>query len=77
MLFLTTRSEPKLYWLGAFTFPTGFLTAVLQKTSRKNNVSIDGLSWEYAVLQLEDENHVASGPKEGVYIRGLYLEGAR
>lgn len=66
-----------MYWLGAFTFPTGFLTAVLQKTSRKSNISIDTLSWEFAVLQLEDDNHVQAAPKEGVYIKGLYLEGAR
>ncbi|KAI8915474.1 dynein heavy chain and region D6 of dynein motor-domain-containing protein [Powellomyces hirtus] len=69
-------NEPKLYWLGAFTFPTGFLTAVLQTAARKNNIAIDVLSWEFSVLQLEDDSHVQSGPKEGVYIKNLYLEGA-
>ncbi|KAI8799348.1 dynein heavy chain and region D6 of dynein motor-domain-containing protein, partial [Cladochytrium replicatum] len=68
--------EQQAYWLGAFTFPTGFLTAVLQKTARKNSVPIDLLSWEFSVLQLEDDNHLPPTPKEGVYIRGLYLEGA-
>ncbi|KAI9004259.1 dynein heavy chain and region D6 of dynein motor-domain-containing protein [Gaertneriomyces semiglobifer] len=72
----STGTEPKLYWLGAFMFPTGFLTAVLQKTARRNNVAIDVLSWEVSVLQLEDDNHIQLGPKEGVYIKGLYLEGA-
>ncbi|KAJ3127608.1 Dynein heavy chain 2, axonemal, partial [Nowakowskiella sp. JEL0407] len=69
-------AEPKVFWLGAFTFPTGFLTAILQKTARKNSIPIDTLSWEFSVLQLEDDNHIQSGPKEGVYIRGIYLEGA-
>ncbi|RKO93650.1 dynein heavy chain and region D6 of dynein motor-domain-containing protein [Blyttiomyces helicus] len=68
--------EPKLFWLGAFTFPTGFLTAVLQKTARRNNIPVDVLSWEFTVLQLEDDNHIQQAPKEGVYIRNLYLEGA-
>ncbi|KAJ3056563.1 Dynein heavy chain 2, axonemal [Rhizophlyctis rosea] len=70
------NGEPKLFWLGAFTFPTGFLTAVLQKTARKNNIPVDVLSWEFTVLQLEDDNHIQQAPKEGVYIRNLYLEGA-
>ncbi|ORZ33974.1 dynein heavy chain and region D6 of dynein motor-domain-containing protein [Catenaria anguillulae PL171] len=48
-------NEPKLYWLSAFTFPTGFLTAVLQRTARKLNVSIDSLAWEFAVLQVDDD----------------------
>lgn len=31
---------PVLFWLSGFTFPTGFLTAVLQSAARQNNVSI-------------------------------------
>ncbi|KAI9101992.1 dynein heavy chain and region D6 of dynein motor-domain-containing protein [Phlyctochytrium arcticum] len=69
-------SEMKMFWLGAFTFPTGFLTAVLQKSARRNNISIDSLTWEFTVLQLEDDNHIQQAPKEGVYIKNLYLEGA-
>ena len=30
---------PVIFWLSGFTFPTGFLTAVLQSSSRQNNVS--------------------------------------
>ncbi|KAI8821286.1 dynein heavy chain and region D6 of dynein motor-domain-containing protein [Fimicolochytrium jonesii] len=69
-------NEPKMFWLGAFTFPTGFLTAVLQTAARRNSIAIDALSWEFSVLQLEDEAHVQQAPKEGVYINNLYLEGA-
>lgn len=28
-----------IFWLSGFTFPTGFLTAVLQSSARQNNVS--------------------------------------
>eukprot|EP00033_Pygsuia_biforma_P005625 GCRY01006214.1.p1 GENE.GCRY01006214.1~~GCRY01006214.1.p1 ORF type:complete len:1920 (-),score=585.98 GCRY01006214.1:315-5459(-) len=67
--------SPKVFWLGGFTFPSGFLTAVLQTTSRKTGVSIDSLSWEFTVLS-QPEDSLPQAPKDGVYIKGLYLEGA-
>ncbi|CAH8839691.1 unnamed protein product [Trichobilharzia szidati] len=70
-----TAHQPKLFWIGAFTFPTGFLTAVLQTAARKNNVSVDSLSWEFTVLATSDAN-VLVAPKDGVYISNLYLQGA-
>lgn len=33
-----TAHPPVLFWLSGFTFPTGFLTAVLQASARQNNV---------------------------------------
>ncbi|KAI8904300.1 dynein heavy chain and region D6 of dynein motor-domain-containing protein [Gorgonomyces haynaldii] len=66
-------NEPKQFWLGAFTFPTGFLTAVLQKSARKNNIPVDILAWEFIPLQDDEQPQQI---KEGVYIRNLYLEGA-
>lgn len=70
-----TTHPPVLYWLAAFTFPTGFLTAVLQTSARSLMVSIDTLCWEFTVLQME-ENIIVAGPHEGVYIRSMFLEGA-
>lgn len=32
-----TKSAPFVYWLGAFTFPTGFTTCLMQRLSRKPN----------------------------------------
>ena len=37
-MWATTTHPPVLFWLSGFTFPTGFLTAVLQTAARKNNV---------------------------------------
>lgn len=62
---------PHVYWLGGFTYPTGFLTAVLQTTARRNSIPIDTLSFEYSVVNVE----VTQPPREGVYIRGMFLEG--
>ncbi|KAJ3375748.1 Dynein heavy chain 2, axonemal [Allomyces arbusculus] len=79
-------TEPKSYWLGAFTFPTGFLTAVLQRAARRLNVSIDSLAWDFAVMQVGEDDAggnsainaaVANGAtKDGIIVRGVYLEGA-
>lgn len=65
---------PAVYWLSGFTYPTGFLTAVLQTTARKNSIPIDTLSFEYGVLNVEP-GEVTGAPKEGVYVHGVYLEG--
>ncbi|KAM6949562.1 LOW QUALITY PROTEIN: dynein axonemal heavy chain 2 [Aplochiton taeniatus] len=70
-----TAHPPVLFWLSGFTFPTGFLTAVLQSSARQHNVSVDTLSWEFIVSTVDDSN-LLFPPKDGVFIRGLYLEGA-
>ncbi|KAK5848558.1 hypothetical protein PBY51_006160 [Eleginops maclovinus] len=70
-----TAQPPTLFWLSAFTFPNGFLTAVLQSSARQHNISVDTLSWEFIVSTVDDSN-LLYPPKDGVFIRGLYLEGA-
>ncbi|KAK9890592.1 hypothetical protein WA026_011959 [Henosepilachna vigintioctopunctata] len=71
----TTTHPPLFFWLAAYTFPTGFLTAVLQTTARAMEVPIDSLSWEFTVQTL-DEHQIQMAPESGVYVRGIYLEGA-
>jgi hypothetical protein len=44
---------PAVFWLSGFTYPSGFLTAVLQTTARKNSIPIDTLSFEYGIVNLE------------------------
>ncbi|XP_076240945.1 dynein heavy chain 2, axonemal kl-2 [Calliopsis andreniformis] len=70
-----TTHPPLLFWLAAYTFPTGFLTAVLQTSARLWNVSIDTLSWEFNVFTI-DESAIIEPPVDGVYIRSIFLEGA-
>jgi len=66
---------PKVYWMGGFTYPTGFLTAVLQTAARKTQIGIDQLTWDFSPLQWMEKD-VPGQPKDGVYVKGLYLEGA-
>ncbi len=61
--------------MSGFGFPTGFLTAILQTSARKNNVSVDALSWEFVVMN-QEEKDITQAPREGVYVRGIFLEGA-
>lgn len=57
----STTHAPVLFWLAAYTFPTGFLTAVLQTSARMWNVSIDTLSWEFTVFTI-DETAIVEPP---------------
>ena len=67
---------PVCWWLPAMTYPTGFLTAVLQVAARANGVSIDSLNYETPVLTSADKSTLPGHPKDGVYVVGIFLEGA-
>ncbi|XP_043531532.1 erythroid membrane-associated protein-like [Chiloscyllium plagiosum] len=43
------RPEPYSFWLSAFFFPQGLLTALLQKHARKNSLSVDNVTFEFHV----------------------------
>jgi dynein heavy chain len=66
---------PKVWWLPALTYPTGFLTAILQVTARNKGISVDSLTYESVVLK-QQSNDIDNYPLDGVYISGLFLEGA-
>ncbi len=67
---------PACWWLPAMTYPSGFLTAVLQVSARANGVSIDTLSYETPVLTTADSTSIIAAPKDGVYCSGIFVEGA-
>jgi dynein heavy chain len=66
---------PVCYWMSGFSYPTGFLTAILQTAARANAVSVDVLTWEFTCLPT-DVKDISKGPAEGAYIFGMFLEGA-
>jgi dynein heavy chain len=67
---------PKVFWLGGFTYPTSFLTSLLQASARKNMISVDALSFDF-IVQGSDESQITVAPKEGAYIKSMILEGAK
>ena len=70
------ESMPKVFWLSGFTYPSGFLTALLQTSARKSGTAIDSLSWEFPVLN-QEEGSVSQHPKDGALVKGIFVEGAR
>ena len=66
------KSPPPTYWISAFFFPQGFLTAVLQTYSRKYLTPIDKLSFTFDFF-----SDAEAEATEGVYIHGLWMEGCR
>mgnify|MGYP003961386239 CR=1 FL=1 len=71
-----TGSRPKSYWLTGFYNPQGFLTSVRQEITRAHNDwALDDVLVKTTVTQMEKEE-VRDGPNEGVYIHGLFIDGA-
>ncbi|XP_075778341.1 dynein axonemal heavy chain 11 isoform X3 [Pelodiscus sinensis] len=67
---------PAVMWLSGFFNPQSFLTAIMQCTARKNDWPLDKMCLTVEVTKKfrEDYGHP---PREGAYICGLFMEGAR
>merc|ERR1719310_2455136 len=68
---------PSAFWVSAFFFPQGFLTAVLQGYSRANQIPVDVLGFEFIVQEFEDPADVEAAPDEGVLLYGMFMDGCR
>ncbi len=69
-------SLPSSVWLSGFFNPQSFLTAIMQSTARKNELPLDKMSLVCEVTKKNKEEMTAP-PREGAYIHGLFMEGAR
>ncbi|XP_028407226.1 dynein heavy chain 3, axonemal-like [Dendronephthya gigantea] len=69
------NGPPRVFWLSGFYFTQSFLTGVTQNYARKHKISIDRLDFEFEVMK--EDIKIASKHENGVYIRGLFMEGAR
>jgi len=68
-------AEPPVFWISGFSFPTGFTTALLQKSARRQRAPIDQFGWDFQFLPYDSPATTAA--KEGAYISGLFIEGAK
>lgn len=67
---------PSSVWLAGFFNPQSFLTAIMQSTARKNEWPLDKMCLQCDVTKKQKEEFT-SPPREGAYINGLFMEGAR
>lgn len=71
------EGQPTVFWFGGFYFPQGFMTGTLQNHARKYKLPIDELKFSFKITSWDQIEEVEDPPNDGVYIFGIYFDGAR
>ena len=69
-------SLPFSLWLAGLFNPQSYLTAIMQQMSRKNEWPLDKMALQCDVTKKQRED-IGQAPREGSFIHGLFMEGAR
>jgi dynein heavy chain len=69
------RGPPPVFWISGFFFTQAFLTGALQDFARRSSTPIDQVQFQFRV-QTEAHEDISRPPPEGVYVHGLFIEGA-
>ncbi|KAL0481410.1 hypothetical protein AKO1_012707 [Acrasis kona] len=67
------HGPPTVFWISGFYFTQSFLTGTKQNFARRKKIEIDKVEFEFEVMR----EIPTAPPPIGVYVDGLYLEGAR
>jgi len=70
------EGPPDSFWVPAFFFPQGFMTATLQGYARKTQTPIDALQFSTNVRDFFGDD-IKIVPETGTNIHGLFLQGAK
>lgn len=71
------EGPPAAFWVSAFFFPQGFLTAALQTYARRTATAIDTLDFATEVCVEQGPEDVTAPHEDGVYTYGCFMEGAQ
>lgn len=69
------NGHPTSFWISGLFYPQGFITGVYQNHARETKIPVSDIILQYQVMNINKEE-IKKGPEAGVYIYGLYLEGA-
>eukprot|EP00540_Astrosyne_radiata_P014881 CAMPEP_0116855762 /NCGR_PEP_ID=MMETSP0418-20121206/19482_1 /TAXON_ID=1158023 /ORGANISM="Astrosyne radiata, Strain 13vi08-1A" /LENGTH=202 /DNA_ID=CAMNT_0004488979 /DNA_START=50 /DNA_END=655 /DNA_ORIENTATION=+ len=68
---------PNSYWMTGFFNPQAFLTAMKQTVARKHKWALDAVDYDVEVKEMAGAQAVRAAAEEGVFVHGLFIEGAR
>jgi len=66
----------KSLWLSGLFNSMSFLTAVMQITARHNSLPLDYMTNRCRFMNTRDVGDITAQPPDGVYVHGLFMEGA-
>ena len=75
-LWASDLQTPKVVWISGFFNPMAFLTAIMQTIALQNAYDLDNMMLTAEVLK-KWPDQVEAPAREGCYIHGLFMEGAR
>lgn len=67
------NGPPTVFWISGFFVQQSFLTGIKQNYARKKQIGIDTITFGFEVM---DPDKPPSPTEDGVYIDGLFIEGA-